>query len=220
MRAAAALWTHQIAIARQSTDPVLQSQAVTLAPADHGATGPNRRADVGCQWSRRLAKVASTLPGYGINTPDVQVIGPATWARDESASSNLGGLTGAWFAAPDPSFRTPPSSRPTSPNTARPPHGAGRSCLRRRPARHGSPWGICSVITQRERFPGGGRTCSPCGRTGRSLRGPRGLRRRQWAVRAYRRSDTRSAWQSGQLEQAPGIDDGADRGCHRWPHRC
>ena len=50
-----------------------------------------------------LGRVASSLPGYGVTSPDVQIIGPATWARD---AANLGGLAGAWYAAPDPSFRT------------------------------------------------------------------------------------------------------------------
>ncbi len=49
-----------------------------------------------------LATVASALPGYGITPPDVQVIGPATWAHDPAAA----GLSGAWYAGPDPSFRT------------------------------------------------------------------------------------------------------------------
>ena len=50
-----------------------------------------------------LGRVAGALPGYGVTPPDVQIIGPATWARD---AANLGGLAGAWYAAPDPSFRT------------------------------------------------------------------------------------------------------------------
>ncbi|WP_254070211.1 penicillin-binding protein activator [Acidisphaera sp. L21] len=50
-----------------------------------------------------LGKAASSLSTYGITAPDVQVIGPATWARD---AANLGALTGAWYAAPDPSYRT------------------------------------------------------------------------------------------------------------------
>ncbi len=49
-----------------------------------------------------LGRVAATLPGYGITPPDVQVIGPATWARD---AATIGGLSGAWYAAPDPAFR-------------------------------------------------------------------------------------------------------------------
>ncbi len=75
------------------TDPLLQP---TVAPPPFdalmlAASGP------------ALARVAAALPGYGIIAPDVQVIGPATWARDDSASSSL---AGAWYAAPDPSFRT------------------------------------------------------------------------------------------------------------------
>ena len=50
-----------------------------------------------------LGRLATSLPGLGVTPPDVQIMGPATWARD---AANLGGLAGAWYAAPDPAFRT------------------------------------------------------------------------------------------------------------------
>ncbi len=49
-----------------------------------------------------LRAIAARLPAYDVRPPDVQVIGPATWARD---ASNLAGLSGAWYAAPDPAAR-------------------------------------------------------------------------------------------------------------------
>ncbi len=91
----------QVQAARQSSDPNVSSQADSLAqqpvpPAPFDAlllaeSGPP------------LARIAAALPGYGVAPPDVQVVGPATWARD---AANLGGLAGAWYAAPDPAFRT------------------------------------------------------------------------------------------------------------------
>lgn len=49
-----------------------------------------------------LRTAAASLAKYGVAPPDVQVVGPATWARE---AANLGGLTGAWYAAPDPAAR-------------------------------------------------------------------------------------------------------------------
>ncbi len=49
-----------------------------------------------------LRTVAAHLPDDGIRIPDVQVVGPATWARD---AASLGALAGAWYAAPDPAMR-------------------------------------------------------------------------------------------------------------------
>jgi ABC-type branched-subunit amino acid transport system substrate-binding protein len=47
------------------------------------------------------AAVAAT-DRYAVRPPEVQIMGPATWARD---TGNLPGLVGAWYAAPDPSTR-------------------------------------------------------------------------------------------------------------------
>ncbi len=49
-----------------------------------------------------LQAVAAALQKYDIHPPRVQIIGPGTWARD---AANLGGLAGAWYAAPDPATR-------------------------------------------------------------------------------------------------------------------
>ncbi len=49
-----------------------------------------------------LQAVAAALQKYDIHAPRVQIIGPGTWARD---AANLGGLAGAWYAAPDPATR-------------------------------------------------------------------------------------------------------------------
>ena len=91
----------QVRAARADSDPTIQGQADVLAqqtvpPAPIDAlllaeTGPT------------LKTVAGVLPSYDITPPEVQVIGPATWARD---AANLVGLDGAWYAAPDPASRT------------------------------------------------------------------------------------------------------------------
>ncbi len=51
-----------------------------------------------------LDTVASLLPYYDIDAPDVRVLGPALWANP--AARGTGNLTGAWYAAPDPAART------------------------------------------------------------------------------------------------------------------
>ena len=92
----------QVQAARQSTDPAVSSQADPLAqqPVPPAPFDALMLAESGAA----LGRVAAALPGYGIAPPEVQIVGPATWARD---AANLGGLKGAWYAAPDPSFRTP-----------------------------------------------------------------------------------------------------------------
>ena len=50
-----------------------------------------------------LAQVVPLLPASDLPPGTVRILGPATWARD---AANLPGLTGAWFAAPDPAPRT------------------------------------------------------------------------------------------------------------------
>jgi ABC-type branched-subunit amino acid transport system substrate-binding protein len=49
-----------------------------------------------------LQATATALANDDIHIPAVQVVGPATWARE---AANLTGLTGAWYAAPDPVAR-------------------------------------------------------------------------------------------------------------------
>jgi ABC-type branched-subunit amino acid transport system substrate-binding protein len=91
----------QVAIARQSTDPDVQSQAATLA--QQPVQPPPIDALMLAESGAALRTVAAVLPGYDVKPPDVRVVGPATWARD---ATNLGGLAGAWYAAPDPAART------------------------------------------------------------------------------------------------------------------
>jgi ABC-type branched-subunit amino acid transport system substrate-binding protein len=49
-----------------------------------------------------LQATSAALANDDIHIPEVQVVGPATWARE---ASNLKGLAGAWYAAPDPAAR-------------------------------------------------------------------------------------------------------------------
>jgi branched-chain amino acid transport system substrate-binding protein len=49
-----------------------------------------------------LQATSTALANDDIHIPEVQVVGPGTWARE---ASNLKGLAGAWYAAPDPVAR-------------------------------------------------------------------------------------------------------------------
>ena len=49
-----------------------------------------------------LQAASVSLQRYDVRPPAVQIVGPGTWARD---AANLGGLAGAWYAAPDPATR-------------------------------------------------------------------------------------------------------------------
>ena len=49
-----------------------------------------------------LTQVVPLLPASDLPPGAVRILGPATWSRD---AANLPGLTGAWFAAPDPAPR-------------------------------------------------------------------------------------------------------------------
>ena len=49
-----------------------------------------------------LAQVLPLLPASDLTPGTVRILGPATWARD---AAGLPGLSGAWFAAPDPASR-------------------------------------------------------------------------------------------------------------------
>ncbi len=91
----------QVAAARQSTAPAIQATAATLAaqPVPPVPLDALLLAESGAA----LRTVAAALPGYDVAPPAVRVVGPATWARD---AANLGGLNGAWYAAPDPASRT------------------------------------------------------------------------------------------------------------------
>jgi ABC-type branched-subunit amino acid transport system substrate-binding protein len=59
-----------------------------------------------------LDVVTSLLPYYDIDPPAVRVMGPALWANP--AARGTGNLTGAWYAAPDPSARSDFNTRYTA----------------------------------------------------------------------------------------------------------
>ena len=84
-----------------ATDP-----ATGAAPAPPAPAGPLPPAPFDAlllaEGGSALQTAASGLTKYQIGAPAVQVIGPGTWARD---AANLGGLAGAWYAAPDPATR-------------------------------------------------------------------------------------------------------------------
>ncbi len=75
------------------TDPVAAPQDTPPPPFDAlllAEAGP------------ALQAASASLQRYDIRPPEVQIAGPGTWARD---AANLGGLAGAWYAAPDPATR-------------------------------------------------------------------------------------------------------------------
>lgn len=51
----------------------------------------------------RLVTLASLLPYYDLNPPDVRILGPALWG--DPAARGAARLSGAWYAAPDPAAR-------------------------------------------------------------------------------------------------------------------
>ncbi len=51
----------------------------------------------------RLGTIASLLPFYDLDPPEVRVLGPALWAAPAARADAE--LRGAWFAAPDPAAR-------------------------------------------------------------------------------------------------------------------
>ena len=51
-----------------------------------------------------LSQAVPLLAGYDIGPAQVRILGTALWARD---AARLGGLAGAWYAAPDPALRAP-----------------------------------------------------------------------------------------------------------------
>ncbi len=63
---------------------------------------PNFDALLLAESGELLKLTANALGTFDVHMPEVQVVGPATWAREASA---LRGLYGAWYAAPDPVAR-------------------------------------------------------------------------------------------------------------------
>ena len=71
------------------------------APADDAAPAPVDALLLGASGPQ-LGQAAPLLSFYGIGPAQVRILGPATWARE---ASQLGALSGAWYAAPDPATR-------------------------------------------------------------------------------------------------------------------
>jgi hypothetical protein len=91
----------QIRAARNQHTPEGRKQAIELSrqsipPANFDAL---LLADTG----ENLATLTSLLPYYDIDPPGVRVIGPALWAAPGARDG--AGLSGAWYAAPDPAAR-------------------------------------------------------------------------------------------------------------------
>lgn len=57
---------------------------------------------IGATDGTTLAELANFLPYYGVNPPQVQLLGPALWANVASAMASQSVLVGAMYAAPDP----------------------------------------------------------------------------------------------------------------------
>ena len=85
-----------------SATPPGSDPSVETPPAATAATPPPFDSLLLAESGPALQAVAASLQRYDIKPPAVQVLGPGTWARD---AANLGGLTGAWYAAPDPATR-------------------------------------------------------------------------------------------------------------------
>jgi branched-chain amino acid transport system substrate-binding protein len=57
---------------------------------------------IGATEGEELAEIATLLPYYSVNAPQVQLLGPALWASVATAMGNNGVYQGALYAAPDP----------------------------------------------------------------------------------------------------------------------
>jgi ABC-type branched-subunit amino acid transport system substrate-binding protein len=57
---------------------------------------------IGATQSADLAEIATLLPYYSVNAPQVQLLGPALWAQIAPAMANNAVLNGAMYAAADP----------------------------------------------------------------------------------------------------------------------
>jgi Periplasmic binding protein len=90
----------QIRAARELGTPEGRRQAQELAKT--AITPPSFNALLLADTGEALAEVAAVLPYYDVDRSAVQIIGPALWA---SPSSGSGQVSGAWYAAPDPTAR-------------------------------------------------------------------------------------------------------------------
>jgi branched-chain amino acid transport system substrate-binding protein len=57
---------------------------------------------IGATEAEQLAEIATLLPYYSVNAPQVQLLGPALWTGLATAMGNNGVYDGALYAAPDP----------------------------------------------------------------------------------------------------------------------
>jgi ABC-type branched-subunit amino acid transport system substrate-binding protein len=57
---------------------------------------------IGATAGEELAEIATLLPYYSVNAPQVQLLGPALWASVATAMGHNGVYSGALYAAPDP----------------------------------------------------------------------------------------------------------------------
>jgi branched-chain amino acid transport system substrate-binding protein len=87
---------------RDETDPAARQQAAELAarPVDP----PPFDALLVGESGDALLQIAEILPAYDATEPQVRVLGLALWAQQ---ASRLGKLSGAWYAALDPTTRAP-----------------------------------------------------------------------------------------------------------------
>ena len=76
-----------------------QAKAIAAEPVPPPPFDSLMLAEGGALLQTTAAALATT---YDIHPSEVQVVGPATWARE---ASSLRGLDGAWYAAPDPVAR-------------------------------------------------------------------------------------------------------------------
>jgi hypothetical protein len=91
----------QIKAARESGTPEGRKQAAELAKSAV-VPPPSFNVLLLADTGESLAELASVLPYYDVDRSQVQIIGPSLWA---SPSSGSGQMSGAWYAAPDPSAR-------------------------------------------------------------------------------------------------------------------
>ena len=86
---------------RESTDPASREQAALLA-AQPAPPPPFDTLVLGANGDT-LRKMAGLLPSYDVIAPQVRVLGPSFWSLQ---TGQLGRMSGAWYAVPDPSQRS------------------------------------------------------------------------------------------------------------------
>ncbi len=76
---------------------------------------------LGATDGSELAEIATLLPFYAVNQPQVQLLGPALWANIAPAMASNAVLNGALYAAPDPAASAAFDAKYTSVYGAAPP---------------------------------------------------------------------------------------------------